>query len=58
MMSNTYEKCPVLERRGDFISRITKDANDLLACYYDTAAQQLFNIDNFLMRRDGVLEQV
>jgi RimJ/RimL family protein N-acetyltransferase len=45
---NPYKKCPVFETQT-FILRLVSedDAEDLLSCYADLKAQELFNIDNF-----------
>ena len=47
-MNNPYKNCPVYETQS-FILRLVSedDAENLLACYSDPQAQELFNIDNF-----------
>lgn len=45
-MENPYEKCPVFETKN-FILRLIQleDTEDLLKCYSDPKAQELFNAD-------------
>jgi hypothetical protein len=45
-MVNPYEKCPVYETKN-FILRLVQleDTEDLLTCYSDPKAQELFNAD-------------
>ena len=47
-MNNPYKQCPVFETQS-FVLRLVEetDAEDLLVCYSDPKAQELFNIDNF-----------
>jgi 8-oxo-dGTP diphosphatase len=47
-MNNPYNECPVLETKHFTLRLVVEgDASDLLACYSDPKAQELFNIDNF-----------
>ena len=47
-MRNPYKTCPVYETQNFMIRLVSEeDADDLLACYADPEAQELFNIDNF-----------
>jgi len=47
-MSSPYKNCPVYETRNFILRLISEsDAEDLLVCYSDPKAQELFNIDNF-----------
>ena len=46
-MENIYKNCPSFETRSFIIRLIDKrDANDLLSCYSDLKAQEVFNHDN------------
>jgi len=47
-MNNPYEKCPAFETPHFTLRLVSEaDAEDLLVCYADPKAQELFNIDNF-----------
>jgi len=47
-MNNPYKQCPVYETSHFTLRLVSEDdADDLLVCYSDPKAQQLFNIDGF-----------
>jgi len=47
-MNEPYKNCPVLETEHFSLRLVSEaDAEDLLVCYSDPKAQELFNIDNF-----------
>ena len=49
-MESIYKTCPSFETRSFIIRLVDKrDANDLLTCYSDLKAQELFNDDNCLV---------
>jgi len=48
IVNNPYKQCPVYETIHFTLRLVSeKDSNDLLICYSDPKAQELFNIDGF-----------